>query len=112
MPTWHQRTDKCVRRLQTIASRGLAIEAHVGDLPKSAKWGGVGKGNQCIDGDTNSLAAFLIGAGKYSYYHCSYDPETWVRPEGLTTLSPPLPLPLSLSLFSPTPAQRTEGGLC
>jgi len=70
-------TDKCVRRLQTIASRGLAIEAHVGDLPKSAKWGGVGKGNQCIDGDTNSLAAFLIGAGKYSYYHCSYDPETW-----------------------------------
>lgn len=50
-------TDTCVRRLQTIASRGLAIQAHAGDLPKSAKWGGTGKGNQCIDGDTNSLAA-------------------------------------------------------
>ena len=25
-----------------------------------------------MNGDTNSMAAFLVGAGKYAYYHCSY----------------------------------------
>ena len=33
------------------------MQAHAGDLPKSAKWGGSGKGNECVNGDTNSMAA-------------------------------------------------------
>jgi hypothetical protein len=52
----------------TIVEQGLTIvdgfsQAHAGDLPK---------GQKCVDGDTNSMAAFLIGAGPYSYYHCSF----------------------------------------
>ena len=47
------------------------MQAHAGDLPKSAQWGGSGKGNECVNGDTNSMAAFLIAAGDFSYYHCS-----------------------------------------
>ena len=64
-------SETCVTKLQTIAGRGFTVQAHAGDLPKSAEWGGEGKGNQCVDGDTNSMAAFLIGAGDFSYYHCS-----------------------------------------
>jgi len=55
-------TEKCIETLQLIASRGLTIQAHAGNLPH---------GNKCLHGDTNALAAFLIGAGNYSYYHCS-----------------------------------------
>jgi hypothetical protein len=55
-------TEKCITTLQTVAARGLTVQAHAGNLPT---------GNTCVNGDTNSLAAFLIGAGNYSYYHCS-----------------------------------------
>ena len=54
--------EKCIETLQTIVARGLVVEAHAGNYPT---------GNTCVDGDTSSLAAFLIGAGNYSYYHCS-----------------------------------------
>ena len=66
-------TETCVTKLQTISSRGFTVQAHAGDLPKGQAWGGQGKGNQCVNGDTNSMAAFLIGAGEYSYYHCSFE---------------------------------------
>lgn len=55
-------TETCITTLQTVAARGLAVEAHAGNYPT---------GNTCVDADTNSLAAFLIGAGEYSYYHCA-----------------------------------------
>lgn len=55
-------TEKCIETLQTIASRGLTVEAHVGALPAETT---------CEHGDTNALAAFLIAAGEYSYYHCN-----------------------------------------
>ena len=68
-------TELCVTKLQTISSRGFTVQAHAGDLPKAQQFGGQGKGNQCVDGDTNSMAAFLIAAGQYAYYHCSYTNE-------------------------------------
>ena len=55
-------SEKCVQTLQTVAARGLTVQAHAGNYPA---------GNACVDGDTNSLAAFLIGAGNYSFYHCA-----------------------------------------
>jgi hypothetical protein len=55
-------TEKCITTLQTLATRGLTVQAHAGNYPA---------GNQCVDGDTNALAAFLIGAGDYHYYHCA-----------------------------------------
>lgn len=61
-------TETCIDTLQTIANRGLIVEAHAGNLPSN---------NTCLHGDTNSLAAFLIAAGEYSYYHCSSKPYTW-----------------------------------
>eukprot|EP01045_Picozoa_sp_COSAG04_P013401 COSAG04_NODE_949_length_9214_cov_3.398574_6_plen_83_part_01 len=59
-------------KLQTIASRGFTVQAHAGDLPRGEQWGGSGQGNQCVDGDTNSMAAFLVAAGPHSFYHCSF----------------------------------------
>jgi hypothetical protein len=41
------------------------VEAHAG-----SKYDGTGM--TCDDGDTNSLAVFLLGMGKHSYYACSY----------------------------------------
>jgi hypothetical protein len=57
-------TETCVRMLQTISSRGIAIEAHAGNAPVNASV------ETCAHGGTGSLAAFLVGAGEYSYYHC------------------------------------------
>ena len=65
-------SEKCVQKLQTIAGRGFTVQAHAGDLPKGVEWGGEGLGNQCVNGDTNSMAAFLVAAEQYSYYHCSF----------------------------------------
>ena len=42
----------------------MVVEVHAGDLRD-------GSDNFCADGMTNSLAAFLIGAGSFHYYHCS-----------------------------------------
>jgi len=55
--------------LETLAERGFTVQARAGHFPV----GGAAK-NPCTNGDTNSLAAFLVGAGNYSYYHCS---ATW-----------------------------------
>jgi len=62
-------SERCVRLLQTLAARGFAVQAHAGDLP-------TGK-NYCVDGDTNSMAAFLVGAGEHHYYHCAGQPDAW-----------------------------------
>eukprot|EP00041_Stephanoeca_diplocostata_P028511 m.810540 g.810540 ORF g.810540 m.810540 type:complete len:401 (+) comp23388_c0_seq8:283-1485(+) len=56
--------EQCIVHLQTAVRNGFLVEAHAGDSPD-------GSDNFCADGMTNSLAAFLIGAGDYSYYHCS-----------------------------------------
>ena len=55
-------SERCIETLQNVAARGLTVQAHAGNYPA---------GNTCVDGDTNSLAAFLIAAGNYSYYHCA-----------------------------------------
>ena len=47
-------TEKCVSTLQTLAARGLTVQAHVGYSPTN-----------CAFADTNSLAAFLVAAGEY-----------------------------------------------
>jgi hypothetical protein len=60
-------TEKCITTLQTVASRGLTVQAHAGNFPEGNTPAGT-----CVHGDTNSLAAFLIGAGNYSYYHCGW----------------------------------------
>lgn len=55
-------SERCIETLRTVAARGLAVEARAGLYPS---------GNACVDSDTNSLAAFLVSAGDYSYYHCA-----------------------------------------
>ena len=72
-------SEKCIERLSTAVSKGFIVEVHAGDQPDSSdssigETGKKGKKvNQCINGDTNAMAAFLIAAGEYSYYHCSGD---------------------------------------
>jgi hypothetical protein len=46
-------SEKCITTLQTISSRGLTVQAHAGN--EAGESG-------CVHGDTNALAAFLIGA--------------------------------------------------
>ena len=65
-------SETCVTKLQAIAGRGFTVQAHAGDLPRGEQWGGSGQGNQCVDGDTNSMAAFLVAAEPFSFYHCSF----------------------------------------
>jgi hypothetical protein len=60
-------SQKCIEMLITAASRGFTAEVHAGDLPDGPDM----SENTCVNGDTNAMAAFLIGAGNYSYYHCS-----------------------------------------
>ena len=60
-------TEHCIERLQTAVYRGLTVQAHAGDLADGDPSGK----NTCKLGDTNALAAFLLGAGEYSYYHCA-----------------------------------------
>ena len=55
-------TEMCIIALQTIAPRGFTVQTHAGNYPT---------GNKCLDGDTNSIALFLIGASENSYCHCS-----------------------------------------
>jgi hypothetical protein len=98
-------SEKCIDRLQTIAARGLTVQAHVGNLPA---------GNACVDGDTNALAAFLVGAGNYSDYHCSgaggwssnaawpAASDAWL--DWLPEYDMPLGAPLGLATTVPTTA--------
>lgn len=102
-------TDKCVQTLQTVAARGFTVEAHVGNYPE---------GNACAHSDTNSLAAFLIGAGEFSYYHCAGSwgsdarwpavPDAWLdwQPE----YDAPLGAPLGLAAQRPSAAAGAASG--
>ena len=58
-------SEKCIRLLQTVAARGIIAEVHAGNEFKQSQH------YSCADGGTNDLAAFLIAAGNYSYYHCT-----------------------------------------
>jgi hypothetical protein len=74
----------CLETLQTAVARGITVQAHAGNYPdegidvsvvdqratatSTASSGGV---DNCAAGITNSLAAFLVAAGEYSYFHCA-----------------------------------------
>ena len=60
-------TEECINVLQKVAGEGRTVQAHAGDVAD----GGPGPKSECIEGGINSMAVFLIGAGKYSFYHCS-----------------------------------------
>jgi hypothetical protein len=101
-------TEVCISKLRLIASRGFTVQAHAGNYPK---------GNKCVDGDTNAMAAFLIAAGNYSYYHCSTSSATtaawqsnpkwpavsdsWL--DWLNEYDMPLGAPLGLATKEPSP---------
>jgi len=53
-------SEFCIKRLQAAVKRGLLVQARAGKQTNCAN-----------DGDVNAMAAFLIAAGSYSYYHCS-----------------------------------------
>jgi hypothetical protein len=57
-------SETCIEMLRSATERGLTVQVHAGDLPH---------GNNCTHGDTNALAAFLLGAGDYTYYQCGWD---------------------------------------
>lgn len=59
-------SEHCINVLQLVVDRGLAVQAHAGDLPDNST-----NQNQCIDGDVNAMSAFLVGAGEHTYYHCA-----------------------------------------
>jgi hypothetical protein len=116
-------SQKCIEMLITAASRGFTTEVHAGDISDNAS----GKsGNTCVDGDTNAMAAFLIGAGDYSYYHCSGDAlaggatkwsvaSTWpaVRDYWLDWLPEytfPLGMPLGPATKAPSAAPNAPSG--
>lgn len=63
-----------IKLLQKYAQKGIIVQAHAG-------YGADGEDNHCED-ITNSLAAFLIGAGKYSYFGCArgwYIEPDWIK---------------------------------
>ena len=98
-------SEKCIRLLQTVAARGIITEVHAGNQwARSQQY-------SCAHGGTNDLAAFLIGAGKHSYYHCTDNgfstPTNWpeVPGEWLDTLPEygyRLGAPLGLATRSPS----------
>ena len=61
-------TLKSVQLLNQTTSSGLTVQVHAGDIVDD---GSGTKINTCTNGDTNALAAFLVAAGDYSYYHCA-----------------------------------------
>jgi hypothetical protein len=87
-------SEACIVALQNADSLGVLIEAHAGDLPG-------GTDDYCTQ-ITNSLSAFLIGAGLRSFYGCSESwttspawpdaPDSWLDPR--PEYSRPLGLPL------------------
>ena len=64
-------SEHCITTLQTMVSRGLGVQAHAGDLKDGENSSTTGDGDACVNGGTNALAVFLLGAGEYSYYHCA-----------------------------------------
>ena len=61
-------SEHCIESLQLAAERGLGVQAHAGDIVDD---GTNATENGCGHGDINAMAAFLIGAGEYAYYHCA-----------------------------------------
>ena len=61
-------SEHCIQSLQLAAERGLGVQAHAGDIVDD---GTNATENGCGHGDINAMAAFLIGAGEYAYYHCA-----------------------------------------
>ena len=79
-----------INNLMEGVKNGKVMQAHVG----------LSKNNNCKGDITNTLAAFLIGAGKYSYYGCGdwhasgNDNTPWYwRPEFDHPLGEPVGLP-------------------
>ncbi len=67
-------TEHTTQTLMNFAQQGILVQAHAG-------YGKDGQDNHCQD-INNSLAAFLIGAEKYSYYGCSrgwYIGPDWIN---------------------------------
>ena len=101
-------SEKCITTLQTIAGRGFTAQAHAGLFPA---------GNTCVDGDTNAMAAFLLGAGNYSYYHCSIGWQTnakwpavkdsWL--DWLPEYDMPLGAPLGPATSKPSSSPSSDG---
>jgi hypothetical protein len=81
-------SEKCIRLLQTIAGRGIIAEVHAGNQFHASS-DPARQNYSCANGGVNDLAAFLIAAGNYSYYHCTDNgfstPAAWptVRDEWL-----------------------------
>ena len=80
-------SEKCIRLLQTVAERGIIAEVHAGNQFKDSSE------YSCRNGGTNDLAAFLIGAGNFSYYHCTDNgfstPTEWPAVPGEWLDTPP-----------------------
>ena len=100
-------SEQCILALQAADAAGILVEAHAGDLP--------GGSDQACVGITNSLSAFLIGAGKNAYFGCSASwttnpawpavPDSWLdqRPE----YGKPLGLPTGPPVRAGTVWSRT-----
>ena len=101
-------SEKCIRLLQTVAARGIITEVHAGNQWSAAR---SPHNYSCANGGTNDLAAYLIGAGKHSYYHCTDNgfstPTNWPAVPGEWLDAPPeygyrLGAPLGPATLSPS----------
>jgi hypothetical protein len=78
-------SGQCVETMLEAVAHNLTVQAHAGDLadepPTAAGTRTVSPpSSNCAEGITNSLSAFLIAAGRYSYYHCAtgwQSPAMW-----------------------------------
>eukprot|EP00591_Stephanopyxis_turris_P012579 CAMPEP_0195509626 /NCGR_PEP_ID=MMETSP0794_2-20130614/2511_1 /TAXON_ID=515487 /ORGANISM="Stephanopyxis turris, Strain CCMP 815" /LENGTH=335 /DNA_ID=CAMNT_0040636897 /DNA_START=237 /DNA_END=1244 /DNA_ORIENTATION=- len=61
-------SEHCITSLRRAASSGLVVQVHAGYIVDD---GSNDTFNGCGSGDTNAMAAFLIGMGNYTYYHCA-----------------------------------------
>jgi hypothetical protein len=56
--------EKCISTMQALVAKGISVEVHAGSMFDKTQ-------ETCANGDTNSLAVFLLAMGKGSYYQCS-----------------------------------------
>lgn len=63
----------CVETLLEAVRNNLTVQAHAGNYADEGPMDGIATkpGNNCNHGITNSLAAYLVAAGRYTYYHCA-----------------------------------------
>eukprot|EP01084_Bolivina_argentea_P198893 340444_1 len=81
--------EQYIQQLLSFSTKGILVEAHAG-------------GSEC-DNITNTLAAFLISANKYSYYACS---KGWIWPGNWNVWYPQYDKPLGEPLG---PAVKNNG---